>query len=204
MATLDLLPMDSMHHKGTHRQADLRSLDALSMLSSEWRAPVLVHLAAMAEVVMPFEKMGDIASTNIQGTINALEQFQPGRIVFASSSAVYGSVQGRKARPLPGETAAIGAYGVSKLMGEVICSEWAEKRGTNAVALRFGNIVGAGCRGLIPYLVSHALKFPDGDVVAQLRGEGRLIRDYGYNEESASDVLHFVASIFARGDVKER
>lgn len=32
--------------------------------------------------------------------------------------------------------------------------------------------------------------------------KGRLIRDYGYDEESATDVLNFVASIFARGDVK--
>jgi serine protein kinase len=31
----------------------------------------------------------------------------------------------------------------------------------------------------------------------------RLIRDYAYNEESATDVLNYVASIFARGDVKE-
>jgi serine protein kinase len=30
--------------------------------------------------------------------------------------------------------------------------------------------------------------------------KSRLIRYYGYTEESASDVLHFVASIFARGD----
>jgi len=33
--------------------------------------------------------------------------------------------------------------------------------------------------------------------------KGRLIRDYGYDEESATDVLNFVASIFARGDAKE-
>jgi serine protein kinase len=32
--------------------------------------------------------------------------------------------------------------------------------------------------------------------------KARLIRDYGYDEESATDVLHYVASIFARGDVK--
>ena len=30
-----------------------------------------------------------------------------------------------------------------------------------------------------------------------------MIRNYGYNEESATDVLNFVASIFARGDVKD-
>ena len=32
--------------------------------------------------------------------------------------------------------------------------------------------------------------------------KGRLIRDYGYDEESATDVLQYVASIFARGDAK--
>jgi serine protein kinase len=36
------------------------------------------------------------------------------------------------------------------------------------------------------------------DIVKQ-----RLIKNYGYNEESATDVLNFVASIFARGDVKK-
>lgn len=37
------------------------------------------------------------------------------------------------------------------------------------------------------------------DIVKQ-----RLIKNYGYNEESATDVLNFVASIFARGDSKEQ
>ncbi|MHC4164150.1 MAG: PrkA family serine protein kinase, partial [Planctomycetota bacterium] len=32
----------------------------------------------------------------------------------------------------------------------------------------------------------------------------RLIKNYGYNEESATDALNFVASIFARGDVKSK
>ena len=31
----------------------------------------------------------------------------------------------------------------------------------------------------------------------------RLIKNYGYNEDSATDVLNYVASIFARGDAKE-
>ena len=33
--------------------------------------------------------------------------------------------------------------------------------------------------------------------------KGRLIRDFGYDDESATDVLTFVASIFARGDAKD-
>ncbi len=33
--------------------------------------------------------------------------------------------------------------------------------------------------------------------------KNRLIRNFGYNEESATDVLNYVASIFARGDQKD-
>lgn len=34
--------------------------------------------------------------------------------------------------------------------------------------------------------------------------KARLIKNFGYNEESATDVLNFVASIFARGDIKDK
>jgi serine protein kinase len=32
--------------------------------------------------------------------------------------------------------------------------------------------------------------------------KSRLTRDFGYNDQSATDVLNYVASIFARGDTK--
>ena len=34
--------------------------------------------------------------------------------------------------------------------------------------------------------------------------KSRLIRDFGYDDESATDILNYVASIFARGDVKKK
>jgi serine protein kinase len=34
--------------------------------------------------------------------------------------------------------------------------------------------------------------------------KSRLVRDFGYNEQSATDVLNYVASIFARGDTRSR
>ena len=33
--------------------------------------------------------------------------------------------------------------------------------------------------------------------------KARLIKNFGYNEQSATDILNYVASIFARGDVNE-
>jgi serine protein kinase len=34
--------------------------------------------------------------------------------------------------------------------------------------------------------------------------KSRLVKEFGYDEISAQDVLNYVASIFARGDVKEK
>jgi serine protein kinase len=34
--------------------------------------------------------------------------------------------------------------------------------------------------------------------------KARLIKNFGYNDESATDILNFVASIFARGDIKNK
>jgi len=53
-------------------------------------------------------------------------------------------------------------------------------------------------------LTSLVSKVVDADTQAKIDVvKGRLIRDYGYDEESATDVLNYVASIFARGDVKD-
>jgi serine protein kinase len=52
-------------------------------------------------------------------------------------------------------------------------------------------------------LTSLVSKVVDADTQAKIDVvKARLIRNYGYDEESANDVLHYVASIFARGDVK--
>lgn len=175
-ATLDLL--DQGRCRWQSEVADIRSTEALNRLASQWSAPVVVHLAALAEVLMPFAEMPNLNATNVAGTINLLQAFDPDRIVFASSSAVYGSLHERRALPLHAETGAIGSYGASKAMGEIICREWASQNESSAVLLRFGNIIGPDCRGLIPYLVAHAAKYPDGAVPARLRGQGKIVRDY--------------------------
>jgi serine protein kinase len=52
-------------------------------------------------------------------------------------------------------------------------------------------------------LTSLVSKVVDADTQAKIDVvKGRLIRDYGYDDESATDVLNYVASIFARGDTK--
>lgn len=173
---LDLRPSARTSRPG--HVVDLRKRDAITPLAGQFGTDRLIHLAAMAEVVMPFGSLAALAETNISATANVLDAFWPRRVVFASSCAVYGNAGKGAVRPVRSAMKVLGAYGVSKAMAELACEQWAQESGRSAVALRFGNVIGAGCRGLIPFLVNHALANPDGSPPAQLRGQGRILRDY--------------------------
>jgi len=158
--------------------ADVRSPNQLRHIASIVQPNTVVHLAAKAEVVIPFDELADLMVTNVNGTINVLDAMHPERIVLASSSAVYGNASGRGALARWSCVNPVGAYGISKAAAEFACGEWVRTTGGVAVSLRFGNVIGPRCRGLIAYLVEHAIANPRADRPAQLRGDGQVVRDY--------------------------
>ena len=137
------------------------------------------HLAAEAEVVMPYARMREVLQSNITGTLNLLEVLNPDIFILASSSAVYGhkDTQSLTVADQKG-VSPLGEYGMSKAMSEIICQKWASSMQKVALAFRFGNVIGPGGRGFIPFLVKHALKYPEGQREAQCRGGGIIVRDY--------------------------
>jgi nucleoside-diphosphate-sugar epimerase len=158
-----------------HIGVDIRELGRLREIA---RPGALIHLAAGAEVLTPWADVSDLLSSNVEGTYNVVEGLDPRVAVFASSSSVYGNSGSRPADPRRTPVEPLCLYAVSKLTGETILRDWARHSGRAAAIFRFGNVVGAGCRGLIPYLAGHILRYPDGATPARLRGEGRLVRDY--------------------------
>lgn len=158
--------------------ADIRSPEQLRRSTEAVRPRVVIHLAAKAQAVPSWEDLPDIHTTNIAGTINVLTTMDPQCLIFASSCAVYGNTSANGARPTWSGVHPVGSYGMTKALGELICREWARRTGNAAVTLRLGNVVGKRCRGLVPYLVMHAQKYPEGFVPARLRGRGFIVRDY--------------------------
>jgi nucleoside-diphosphate-sugar epimerase len=138
----------------------------------------VVHLAAESRVVFPFAEMSRFIDSNVTGTLTLLDKLQPELFVFASSSAVYGSKGSGSVSTDWTNLNPVGIYGMSKAMAELLCAEWAAATGNVAIALRFGNVIGPRCHGLIPYLVGHARRNPAGEVAAQCRGGGKIVRDY--------------------------
>jgi nucleoside-diphosphate-sugar epimerase len=161
-----------------HVTLDLGNDAAPKRLASLGAFDAVLHLAARAEVVVSPEELPELWRTNVVGTMNVLAGVSAGVVVFASSCAVYGNVQGALAQPRWSSVRPLGAYGMSKAAGEMASRDWARGTARRVVTFRFGNVIGAGCRGLIPYLVAHAARRADGRVPAQLRGRGRIVRDY--------------------------
>ena len=170
-------PAASASHR--HIDADIRKPDCLREIAAGPPQPdALFHLAAAAEVLTPWSALPPLLSSNLEGTYHVLDCLGPRLVVFASSSSVYGNAGLSPVDPRYGAVQPLSLYAISKQAGEMIVRDWVRETNRSAVIFRFGNVVGPGCRGLIPYLARHILRYPDGGVAARLRGMGRLVRDY--------------------------
>jgi UDP-glucose 4-epimerase len=89
-------------------------------------------------------------AVNSAGVVNTCEAARivgARKIVFSSSTAVYGSAIGKEIveeTPIgrAGVPSAAALYGTSKLLGEAICAQYAHMYGLECMALRFSSVYG--------------------------------------------------------------
>ncbi len=109
---------------------------------------VVYHQAAQAGVRKSVDEPALVNEYNVTGTINVLEsarRHNPDRVVFASSSSVYG-----KPEYLPYDeahpTTPVSPYGTSKLAGEQYARVYTEIYGLPTVSLRYFTVYGPRMR----------------------------------------------------------
>lgn len=165
---------------GGQEQKVVGTLDLAALHGVARRSPVavLAHLAASGGVVIPLKDAPEQVGNALHDTLRFLHGLDPAVAIYASSCAVYGHSGPRPVAPSWGNVNPVSAYGFSKASTELLVDRWAREQGRCAIILRIGNVIGPGCRGLIPYLVSHATRHPDGKTPASMRGAGRVVRDY--------------------------
>lgn len=123
-------------------EADVR--DAAAVRKAVEGVDVVFHLAADASVPRSISDPGTCYDVNVTGTLNVLSAARAAgcrRLVFASSSAVYGDDPALPKRetmlPRP-----VSPYASSKLAGEDLCAVFERSYGLETVALRFFNVYG--------------------------------------------------------------
>jgi len=145
------------------------------------RVDGIVHLAAQ---VSPYVSMTNPELTNavnVNGTLNVLragEQEDVQRVVYASSSSVYGELQ-RKRMGENEPTTPITPYGVSKLAGEKYCQAFSRAFDLPTISLRYFNVFGIR-QSSNPYsgvIAIFAKALTDGRAPI-IYGDGRQTRDF--------------------------
>src|SRR5919198_763328 len=123
-------------------EGDLRSYERAH--TAVRRADVVFHLGALPSVPRSVQDPLTTGAVNVEGTLNVLlaaRDESVRRVVFASSSSVYGN-SGELPRVETANPDPISPYGVSKLAAERYCVSFSRVYPLETVALRYFNVFG--------------------------------------------------------------
>ena len=163
-------------HKG-----DIRDLDFLLDLFEE--VDIVFHEAAFTSVPQSVKMPENCNDVNVNGVINVLNaarRMDVGKIVFASSSSVYGDTpelpKKESMKRVP-----ISPYGVAKLACEAYMQTFNHVYGLNTVSLRYFNVFGPRQKdstysGVIAIWLGNIIR----DENLLVFGNGKQSRDFTY------------------------
>lgn len=141
----------------------------------------VVHIAARAGVRPSLEDPLEYIRSNIDGTINILEKmkkYHVKKIVFASSSSVYGNCKAEKFSEDLKVTEPISPYAATKSACEQFLYTYSKLYGFNAVCLRFFTVYGPKQRPDLA--IRKFIELIEQDKPIPVYGDGLTMRDYTY------------------------
>lgn len=170
---------------------DIRDKHALLGLGGTF--DVVIHLAALAGVRPSAQRPHEYCDVNINGTANVLsflERHEAPRLVFASSSSIYGVNDQvpwvEDALPMP-----ISVYASTKLAGEAMVRQATEQSDLTAVSLRFFTVFGPRQRPDLA-ITNFAVKMLEGRPI-QVYGDGTSLRDFTFIGDIVSGIMRGVS-----------
>jgi UDP-glucose 4-epimerase len=148
----------------------------LQKLCSMEKSDLIYHLAAQVVVPYSMENPVEDFETNARGTLNVLEKARKNdaKLVFASSAAVYGNPDIFPTAENYGFNP-FSCYGLSKVVGEEYCNMYASQYGLDITILRFANVYGPRCHGVINDFFDKIWKNPN---TLEIIGTGLQSRDF--------------------------
>lgn len=133
------------HQGGEYVYADITNKDQLKTVIEKYRAPSIIHLAAIAAT---WKDWDDLYRVNVLGTqnlyegVSSIEGYQP-KIILASSGVVYGNTPRPEDITEDAPTVPVNPYGKSKYQAECLSQEFVQG-GMDINIVRCFNMAGSG------------------------------------------------------------
>jgi UDP-glucose 4-epimerase len=180
-------------------KGDIRDYE--SFCSALEDVQVVIHEAAQPGIRISLENPMKTHEVNATGTLNVLRASQEKeveRVIFASSSSVYGDVN---ILPFIEECTLFPAspYGVSKLIGEQYARVFWEVYGLSTVSLRYFSVYGPRIRPdlVIPIFTNMLSK----NEKPSIFGDGEQSRDFTYIDDIVDATIRSISQKGIDGEV---
>jgi UDP-glucuronate 4-epimerase len=171
-------------------QADICDTETLRSLFAGNGFDVVIHLAARAGVRPSVIDPRSCERVNVAGTVNLLDlcrEFKVLKILFGSSSSVYGASSRAPFSENDNDLHPISPYAATKLAGELLCYTYAHLHRMHVICLRFFTVYGPRQR---PDLAIHKFtSLMEAGKPICLYGDGDSGRDYTYVDDIVEGVM---------------
>ena len=171
-------------------KGDIRNKELLQDVFAKNDFDIVLHLAAKTGVRPSIQDPREYSEVNILGTLNILEcmkDFNVKKIIFASSSSIYGNNSKTPFSETDAVDFPISPYAATKKSGELLCYNYHHLYNINITCLRFFTVYGPRQRPemAISYFVKSALT----GLPIQLFGDGTSLRDYTYIDDIVDGIF---------------
>lgn len=175
-------------------RADISDGKALAKVFAPFCPDVVVNLAAQAGVRYSIEHPDVYAATNITGFLNVLECCRhastPPRLLYASSSSVYGGLKEMPFREDMRVDTPISLYAASKKSNELMAHCYSHLYGLQTIGFRFFSVYGPwGRPDMAAWLFASAMK--DGRPI-KVFNYGNMRRDFTYIDDIVDGVVRCI------------
>ena len=169
---------------------DICDKDAVEKIFEKNNIDCVVHIAASAGVRASISNPELFVQSNIAGTINILEAMRKNNVkkmVFASSSSVYGNCKAEKFSEDLKVTEPISPYAATKSACEQFLYTYSKLYDIQSTCLRFFTVFGPRQRPDLA--IRKFIELIEQDKPIPVYGDGTTMRDYTYIDDIVSGII---------------